>query len=100
MTLHLAVRRSLSVLCASLMLSACGGEFEEPLAETHGEQSSPSEAVAKPEASGPGEALIDCFIYTCPRTGRNYSGSTDYAARHRCELACGNFCTFTANVCA
>ncbi|AKQ67939.1 hypothetical protein A176_004851 [Myxococcus hansupus] len=99
MSLHLAVRRSLSVLCASLMLSACGGELEEPIAETHGEQSSPGEAAMKPGAPGSDESLVDCFIYTCPRTGRTYSGPTDYAARHRCELNCGNFCTYTSNVC-
>ena len=42
----------------------------------------------------------ECYIYTCPQTGRSYSGKSDYAARHRCELICGDFCTFEGNICA
>lgn len=40
-----------------------------------------------------------CYFYECPSTGRSYGGTTNYAARHRCELSCGDFCTFVDNVC-
>jgi hypothetical protein len=49
---------------------------------------------------GNAEIAPVCFYYTCPRTGRSYGGQSDYAARHRCELACGDFCTFDGNICA
>lgn len=40
-----------------------------------------------------------CYFYKCPRTGRSYGGTTDYEARHKCELSCGGFCTFVDNIC-
>jgi Tol biopolymer transport system component len=50
-------------------------------------------------APAPAAVTVDCFVYKCPQTGRTYTGATDYAARHRCELSCGNFCTFVENLC-
>ncbi|MFP2957788.1 hypothetical protein ACLEPN_08145 [Myxococcus sp. 1LA] len=159
MSLHLVVRRSLSMLSASLLLAACGGVDAEALPEapTQERQAAlypeydssihcivpsahvrcnsgvtmfayqsadygyyieanvcaahrgpiicPLRAEALPDESAAkagepaSDAAPECFFYTCPRTGRTYGGISDYAARHRCELICGDFCTFARNDC-
>ncbi|MCE9673227.1 hypothetical protein LY474_36010 [Myxococcus stipitatus] len=78
------------LLCAVLMLTACGGvdtgvELEQPL---------PDETIRQESE------LANCIFYVCPATGKRYGGTTDYAARHLCELRCGDFCTFDGNDCA
>jgi hypothetical protein len=86
------------LICGFVMMSGCGevtsgddGDDEETVSPVDQE-----EEVGSPVDQG---LLPNCYVYRCPRNGRTYVGTTDYEARHRCELNCGNFCTFVENVC-
>lgn len=84
------------LLVALMSLTACGTGDEATVAE---ETAAP--VTTRVEAGGPEQpATTFCYYYTCPRTGRSYGGSTLYEAEHRCELNCGDYCTYAGNVCA